>query len=110
MGFLPIIYVGFYLFIALAVYVCFSVVAERDALGKKLFWAVLAFGACSAIGYVAISIAVSSIHSLRMDQLQAPFVFAAYIVPGLLGGWLMTLVLGKLKRKRNSKTPPNSST
>jgi len=92
--------------------VCFSVVAERDALGKKLFWAVLAFGACSAIGYVAITIAVSTLRpTLGMEgEPQALVFLASYVVPGLLGGWLMILMLGKLKRKRNSKTPPNSST
>jgi hypothetical protein len=89
---------------ALAVYVCFSVVAGRDALGKRLFWAVLAFGAWAAVGYIFITIVVSMLHldSTVERQPQALFFSAAYIAPGLLGSWLTIRILGKFEQKKRS--------
>ena len=43
-------YAVIYLVVAGAVYVCFSVVAGHNRLGKSLFLAVLAFGACALAG------------------------------------------------------------
>ena len=44
-------YAVIYLVVAVGVYVCFSVVAGHNRLGKRLFLAVLAFGACALAGY-----------------------------------------------------------
>jgi hypothetical protein len=123
MGFLPIllpiVYVGFYLFFALAAYACFSVVAERDALGKQLFWSVLAFGAWAAIGYILSAIVVVLlIHFKLVFILQpeatfssAPFFSVAYILPGILGSWLTIRILDGLRRKKDSSgNSPSPST
>jgi hypothetical protein len=90
MGFLPIFYAAGFLFIALCGYVCFSVVAGLNALGKRVFWAVLAFGACSYVGFIVVilAIAFSPLKGLLAGGFRSVIYASAYILPGLVGSWL----------------------
>jgi hypothetical protein len=98
MGFLPIVYAGTFFFIAICGYVCLSVVAGLDRLGKRVFVAVLGFGACSYVGFIVaiLAISVSPFKTILEGQTR-PFMFAlAYFLPGLVGGWLSLKVLGAI--------------
>ena len=99
MGFLPIFYFGTYFFFAICGYVCLSVVAGLDRLGKRVFFAVLGFGAFSYLGFITaiLAISVSPFKTILVGRGQ-PFIFAlAYILPGLAGGWLAIKVLGAIQ-------------
>jgi hypothetical protein len=99
MGFLPIFYAGAFFFIAFCGYVCISVALGFDALGKRFLVAVLAFGACSYVGFIAVILALSAspLTSILGGRTQ-PLIFTlAYLVPGLGGSWLSLKVLKALK-------------
>jgi hypothetical protein len=95
MGFLPIFYAGGFFFIALCGYVCLSVAADLHTLGVKVFVAILAFGASSYIGFIAVVLAIGSspLKTLLEGQFHiATYVFA-YVAPGLTGSYLSLRVL-----------------
>src|SRR5271157_2867714 len=100
MGFLPIFYAGAYFFIALCAYVCISVAAGLNALGKQVFVAILAFGACSFIGFIVILLAVSALHlnAVLAEPFRTATFTLAYIIPGLAGVWASLKALKALKR------------
>ena len=99
MGFLPIFYAGLFFFMALCGYVCLSVVAGLDSLGKRVFVAILAFGACSYVGFVAVILAISaSPLKVILEGRFAPFSYTlAYVIPGLIGAWLSLKALKALR-------------
>ncbi|HUN83387.1 MAG TPA: hypothetical protein VMU48_03370 [Terracidiphilus sp.] len=102
MEFLLIYYALTYLFLAGCGYVCFSVVAGLDALGKRIFAAVLAFGACSLAGYVAINVAMALFH-LKLDQdgrTERTIIVLAYVVSGLIGSWFSLRIFKPAKSSR----------
>ena len=82
-------YVVIYLVVAGGVYVCFSVVAGHDRLGKRLSVAVLAFGACSLAGYILANVLEMLLHT-RTDPSDEPDRFLlifTYVISGMLGVW-----------------------
>ena len=83
-------YVVIYLVVAGGVYVCFSVVAGHNRLGKKLFVAVLSFGLCSLAGYVALNVLTVILHAQAgpVDEANRLLTLIAYVVPGMLGSWI----------------------
>ena len=88
--FLLAYYAATYLVVAGGVYVCFSVIAGHDRLGKRLFFAVLAFGACSLAGYILANVLTVLLHA-RTDLIDQPdrfLLIGAYVVPGMLGSWV----------------------
>jgi hypothetical protein len=99
MGFLTIYYAGAYFFIALCGYVCISVVAGLNALGKQVFVAILAFGACSYIGFIVILLAVSALHfdAVLAEPFRTATFTLAYIIPGQTGVWASLKALKALR-------------
>ena len=83
-------YAVIYLVEAGGVYVCFSVVAGYNRLGKRLFLAVLAFGVFSAAGYVVLNLLWALVHNQtqRSDEPNRFLTLSAYVVPGMLGSWV----------------------
>jgi len=83
-------YAVIYLVVAGAVYVCFSVVAGHNRLGKRLFLAVLAFGACALARYVIENVLTVLLHTRTgpADEPNRRLTLSAYVVPGMLGSWL----------------------
>ena len=114
MGFLPVFYAGAFVFIAGCAYVCFSVVAGLDALGKRLFVAIVAFGASSFVGYIILVLAISQ--SPFGAILNGPYsratLILAYVIPGLLGSWASIKLLQALRpsKPRQTTTPSTPST
>jgi hypothetical protein len=102
MGFLPIFYAGTFFFIALCGYVCLSVVAGMDALGKRVFLSILAFGASSYAGFLVVILAISfSPFKAILEGRAQPLIFGlAYILPGLVGGWVSLKGFGALRRPK----------
>jgi hypothetical protein len=87
--FLLAYYAMIYLFLATAAYVCISVVAGQNELGKRLFVAILVFGGCALVGYV-ISGVVSYLQT-GSKPIQGPnrlVIAIAYILPGTIGAWV----------------------
>ncbi|HUX44071.1 MAG TPA: hypothetical protein VMV57_04905 [Terracidiphilus sp.] len=77
-----------YLLLAGAAYVCVSVLADRNALGKRLFVAILAFGASAAAGYGTTVALLVQLH-LGVNALQEPnhvIAAIAYFLSGASGG------------------------
>ena len=76
------------LVVAGGVYVSISVVAGHNRLGRRLFIAVLAFGGCSAIGYVALSVLSALMHAQTQptDEPNQLLVKVVYVGSGMLGG------------------------
>jgi len=83
-------YAVIYLVVAGGVYVSVSVVAGHNRLGKRLFLAVLAFGVFSAAGYVVLNVLSALLHAKTQpaDEPNRLLVTVAYVVPGMLGGWV----------------------
>jgi hypothetical protein len=102
-GFLPIFYVGFFCFIALAVYTALAIVAGLDSLGKRLAAAVLAFGASSGIGAILIAVSLSLFEKPGASSTyfalpsKTGFVLV-YVLPGLLGAGFTFAWMSKRKK------------
>jgi MFS superfamily sulfate permease-like transporter len=87
-----------YLFLACAAYVCFSVVAGLNRLGKRLFRAILAFGGSALVGCI-IAVAVALLHggSKAMAEPNRFLLAIVYIASGLIGAFVSW--------RRNSRLP-----
>jgi hypothetical protein len=98
-GFLPIFYAAGFLFVAFCGYVCLSIAADLHTLGKRVFVAILAFGACSYIGFIAVILAVGSspLRVLLQGQFRGALFALAYVAPGLTGSWFALRAFKALK-------------
>jgi hypothetical protein len=105
MGFLPIFYAAGFIFIAIFGYVCLSVAADLKTLGRKVFVAILAFGASSYIGFIVVVLAIESspLKSLLGGQSRVAIYALAYVGPGLTGSCLSLWVLRTLKLPKLQK-------
>jgi hypothetical protein len=99
MGFLPVLYLGGFLFLGLCSYVCLSVVGGQDKLGKNVFWALIFFGISSYIGFIAVMLVISFSPLKVLFDGRFPHVVLvlAWLVPGLLGTWLSIWALSTLR-------------
>ena len=90
MGFLPIFYAGLYLLVACAAYIFCKVLSRRRGIARAVFIAILAFGACSYVGFIVIVLAVgeSPLKGLLEGAAQRPTYTLAYFLPGFIGAWL----------------------
>jgi hypothetical protein len=84
--FLLAYYAAIYLFLATAAYVCISVVAGHNKLGKRLFAAILVFGGSALVGYIIAGV-VSYLHtgSKPLEEPNRVVIAIAYILPGMIG-------------------------
>jgi hypothetical protein len=82
-------YVVIFLFLATAAYVCVSVVAGLNQLGKRLFMAILAFGGSALVGcYIAAGVvSYLRIGTKAIVEPNRVVIAVAYVVPGLIGSW-----------------------
>lgn len=97
--FLLVYYALTFLVLAGCGYVCFSVVAGLDVLGKRIFVAVLAFGACSLVAYGAMNVAIALLH-LELDQggrMGRTLIVLGYVVSGLTGSWFSLRIFKPVK-------------
>ena len=110
MGFLPIFYVALFAFIALAVYTAVGIVGGRESLAKNLAAAVLAFGACSAIGAILIAVSLSLIEKQGASSTyfalpgKTGFVLV-YVVPGLVGACFTFAWMSGRKKSSKAEHP-----
>ena len=91
MGFLPIFYAGAYFLAASAGYLfCTQLLTRLRGIAKAVFVAILAFGACSYIGFIVIILAVGALGpKILLGGTLGPIIYAvAYVLPGLAGAWL----------------------
>jgi hypothetical protein len=68
MELLPILYAGAFFLIACSGYLCCSMISKLRECSKQVFVAVLAFGACSYVGFFIIVLAISSTPLDRLLQ------------------------------------------
>jgi hypothetical protein len=80
-----------YLLMAGAAYVCVSVLANRSALGKRLFMTILGFGAAALAGYMLTGIVMEFMHpgAQSFTQTSRILTAVAYLFSGAAGGWLV---------------------
>jgi hypothetical protein len=90
MQLLPIFYAGAYLLVACAGYLLCKVVPRWSGAALSAFVALLAFGACSYVGFITIvlAIGVSPFKGLILGTPQRFTYAVAYVLPGILGIWL----------------------
>ena len=87
-------YAFIYVFLATAAYVCFSVVAGLDELGKRLFFAILAFGGGALVGCISAT-AVAYLYEgtnaiTEPNRLMVAISYSASGVIGALVSWRRT--------------------
>jgi hypothetical protein len=88
---LPIFYAGVYFLAAFAGYLfCTQLVPRWRGIAGIFFVGILAFGACSYLGFIGVvmAVGVSPLRSLLQGTSQPITYIAAYVLPGLFGVWL----------------------
>jgi hypothetical protein len=92
---LPILYAGAFFLLAGAGYLCSQLFAKLREFSQQLFVAVLAFGACSYVGFIIVVLTISSTPLKGLlEGRPAPITYIlGYFIPGLCGSWLSLKVL-----------------
>jgi hypothetical protein len=87
MGFLPIFYVAIFFVLAFVGYIFCHAMAKAMQVRWRVFWAILAFGATSYVGFIVVILVVG--HSPLAFLLKGTFGTAtyvlAYVLPGVAG-------------------------
>ncbi len=88
-GYLAIYYVGIYVFAGFCGYVCFSIVAGLDKLGKRIFISIVAFGLASMCGLIVSTVLIKA---SRMDlnwtgSFPTIVYTLIYVLSGFAGVW-----------------------
>jgi hypothetical protein len=90
MGFLPIVYAGAY-FLAACVgcALCKLVPAWRTS-AMAVFLSILAFGACSYVGFIAgvLILGATPFRGLLEGGSRGAVYVVSYVLPGVLGAWV----------------------
>jgi hypothetical protein len=100
----PILYASAFFLMACSGYLCCSLFPKLREFAKQVFVAVLAFGASSYIGFFIVILIISP--TPLNSFLEGPFAglayILAYLIPGLVGGWIslkaLKFLLGKYRR------------
>lgn len=91
MELLSIFYAGVYFLAACAGYLfCTRLVPRWRGIAEMFFVGILAFGACSYLGFIGVvmAVGVSPLRSLLQGSSQPITYVVAYVFPGLFGVWL----------------------
>jgi hypothetical protein len=91
MGFLPIFYAGAFFLAACAGYLfCTQLLTRWRGIAGSVFVAILAFGACSYVGFILLILIVgrSPAKGLLQGSFQPISYIIAYALPGGFGSWL----------------------
>ncbi len=90
MGFLPIVYAGAYFLAACAGFALCKLVPPWRTSALAVFLSILAFGACSYVGFIAgvLTLSATPFRGLLEGGSRAAVYGISYVLPGVSGAWV----------------------
>jgi hypothetical protein len=98
-GFLPVFYAGSFLVLAFVGYFLCHVNSKAMLFRWITFWAILAFGASSYVGFIIVLLTIgnSPLAFLFAGTFGKATYVLAYALPGAVGAWLLIKAIKSFK-------------